>query len=201
MRTGYSEWSAAWMTNEPPRVVLVRHGETAWSRDRRHTGRTDIPLTALGEVQAAALAPRLAAWHFTQVLVSPLSRARLTAGLAGLEDPETCEDLVEWDYGTYEGRTTRSIREHRPGWDLFGDGVPGGETLHQVAARVDRVIARVRAGTGDVACVAHAHLLRVFAVRWLGVDPVSARYLVLGPASLSVLGWEREQPVIEHWNT
>ena len=114
------------MTHDPPRVVLVRHGETAWSRDRRHTGRTDIPLTPLGEVEAAALAPRLAGWRFTEVLVSPLSRALLTAELAGLEDPEICPDLVEWDYGTFEGRTTQAIREDRPGWDLFADGVPGG---------------------------------------------------------------------------
>ncbi len=189
------------MTYIPPRVVLIRHGETAWSRDRRHTGRTDIPLTPRGEVQAASLAPRLAAWHFEQVLVSPLSRARLTAELAGLEEVEVTPDLVEWNYGEYEGRTTMSIREDRPAWDLFADGVPGGETIHQVAARVDQVIARIRTGSGDVACVAHAHLLRVLAVRWLGVDPVSARYLVLGPASISVLGWEREQPVLEHWNT
>ena len=189
------------MSNEPPRVVLVRHGETAWSRDRRHTGRTDIPLTRLGETQAAALAPRLAGWEFDKVLVSPLWRARATAELAGLEDPEADPDLVEWDYGEYEGRTTRAIREIRPGWELFGDGVPGGETLHQVATRVDRVVARIRVGTGDAVCVAHAHLLRILAVRWLGLDPVSARYLVLGPASISVLGWEREQAVIEHWNT
>lgn len=189
------------MTYVPPRVVLVRHGETAWSRDRRHTGLTDIPLTPRGEVQAASLAPRLAGWHFANVLVSPLSCARLTAELAGLEDVQITPELVEWNYGEYEGRTTMSIREDRPAWDLFADGVPGGETIHQVATRVDKVIAGIRQGTGDVACVAHAHLLRVLAVRWLGVDPVSARYLVLGPASMSVLGWEREQPVLEHWNT
>jgi broad specificity phosphatase PhoE len=189
------------MTHDPPRVVLVRHGETAWSRDRRHTGRTDIPLTALGETEAAALGPRLAGWRFAAVLVSPLARARQTAELAGLEDPEFTPDLLEWDYGDYEGRSTQAIRAVHPGWDLFADGVPGGETIHQVATRVDRVIARVRAGSGDVVCVAHAHLLRVLAVRWLGVDPSSARYLVLGPASVSVLGWEREQPVLEHWNT
>ena len=151
MRTGYSEWSAAWMTNEPPRVVLVRHGETAWSRDRRHTGRTDIPLTALGEVQAAALAPRLAAWHFTQVLVSPLSRARLTAELAGLEDPQTCEDLVEWDYGEYEGKRSVDIRKIRPGWNAFQDGCPGGEMPSDVAARADRLIARLAAACGRIA--------------------------------------------------
>ena len=197
----HSEWSAARITSPQPRVVLIRHGETAWSRDRRHTGRTDIPLTPDGEVQAAALAPRLASWNFAEVLVSPLSRAVHTAVLAGLSDAEVTPDLVEWDYGDYEGRTSTSIREDHPGWELFTDGAPHGESLHQVAARVDRVIARIRAGSGDVACVAHAHLLRILAVRWLGVDPVSARYLVLGPASLSMLGWEREVAVIEHWNT
>jgi len=189
------------MSEDAPRVVLVRHGETAWSRDRRHTGRTDIPLTELGEAQAASLAPRLAEWNFAEILVSPLVRARETAELAGLTKSELCADLLEWDYGEYEGRTTQTIREAVPGWDLFDDGAPGGETLHQVAVRVDRVIARVRAGTGDVACVAHAHLLRVLAVRWLGMEPGAARSLVLGPASVSILGWEREQPVIEHWNT
>jgi len=182
-------------------MVLIRHGETAWSRDRRHTGRTDIPLTPVGESQAAALAPRLARWTFDRVLVSPLSRARRTAELAGLERPESTGDLLEWDYGDYEGRTTAAIRQDRPGWELFADGVPGGETIHQVATRADRVVAAVRAGTGDVAVVAHAHLLRVLAVRWLGVEASAARYLVVDPASLGVLGWEREQPVLEHWNT
>jgi broad specificity phosphatase PhoE len=183
------------------RVVLIRHGETAWSRDRRHTGRTDIPLTPRGEEQAGALADRLDGREFAEVLVSPLSRATATAELAGLGRVAVTPDLVEWDYGDYEGRTTAAIREDRPGWELFTDGVPHGESLHQVAARVDRVIARIRAGSGDVACVAHAHLLRVLAVRWLGIEPEAARYLVLGPASIGVLGWEREQPVIEHWNT
>ncbi|HEY5109011.1 MAG TPA: histidine phosphatase family protein [Acidimicrobiales bacterium] len=189
------------MTSSQPRAVLIRHGETAWSRDRRHTGRTDIPLTPHGEAQAAALALRLDVREFAEVLVSPLSRATATAELAGLGDVEVTPDLLEWDYGDYEGRTTAAIRADHPGWDLFTEGVPHGESLHQVAARVDRVIARIRAGTGDVACVAHAHLLRVLAVRWLGLDPEAARYLVLGPASISVLGWEREQRVVEHWNT
>jgi broad specificity phosphatase PhoE len=201
LRFLYSEWSAVRMTISRPQVVLIRHGETAWSRDRRHTGRTDIPLTHDGEVQAAGLARRLDGREFTEVLVSPLSRATATAELAGLGNVEVTPDLVEWDYGDYEGRTTTAISEDRPGWDLFTHGVPHGESLHQVAARVDRVIARIRAGSGDVACVAHAHLLRVLAVRWLGTEPEAARYLVLGPASLSVLGWERKQPVIEHWNT
>lgn len=182
-------------------VVLIRHGETAWSRDRRHTGRTDIPLTHEGEVQAASLVDRLNGRKFTEVLVSPLSRATATAELAGLGGAEITPDLVEWEYGDYEGRTTAAIRIDRPGWELFTHGVPHGESLHQVSARVDRVIARIRAGSGDVACVAHSHLLRVLAVRWLGTDPEAARYLALGPASISVLGWEREQPVIEHWNT
>lgn len=189
------------MSNPRPQVVLIRHGETAWSRDRRHTGRTDIPLTPHGEAEARALAPRLAAWTFAEVLVSPLSRATRTAELAGLDDLEVDPDLLEWDYGDYEGRTTVAIREDRPGWDLFADGVPHGETIHQVAERVDRVIAGIRAGSGTVACVAHAHLLRVLAVRWLGTEPGAARFLVLGPASISVLGWEREQATIEHWNT
>ena len=188
------------MSSDTPRVVLIRHGETAWSRDRRHTGSTDIPLTPNGELQAAALAPRLAGWKFSRILVSPRSRAGVTAELAGLEGVEVTGDLAEWDYGDYEGRTTAAIRRVQPGWDLFADGVPGGETLHQVATRADRVIAGIRAAEGDVACVAHAHLLRVLAVRWLGVDAGSARFLVLGPASISVLGWEREQPVLEHWN-
>jgi len=189
------------MTEVQPNLVLVRHGETEWSRDRRHTGRTDIPLTPVGEVQARSLAPRLAGWTFAEVLVSPLIRATETAELAGLGGAEVTPDLVEWDYGDYEGRTTADIREERPGWDLFVDGVPHGETIGQVADRVDRVIARVRAGSGDVACVAHAHLLRILAVRWLDLAPADSRYLVLGPASISVLGWEREQAVIEHWNT
>jgi broad specificity phosphatase PhoE len=201
LRSRYSEWSAVRMTNSGPRVVLIRHGETAWSRDRRHTGRTDIPLTPHGEAQAAGLAHRLEGRKFAEVLVSPLFRATATAELAGLGGGEVTPDLVEWDYGDFEGRTTAAIRDDLPGWDLFTDGVPHGEYLHQVAARVDRVIARIRAGSGDVACVAHAHLLRVLAVRWLGTEPQAARYLVLGPASISVLGWERQQSVIEHWNT
>jgi broad specificity phosphatase PhoE len=189
------------MTSAQPRAVLIRHGETEWSRDRRHTGRTDLPLTPLGEEQAAALAPRLRAWSFEEVLVSPLVRATRTAELAGLDHIEKDPDLVEWDYGAFEGRTTAAIREDRPDWDLFADGVPDGEKIADVTARVDRVIAHIQAGSGDVACVAHAHLLRILAARWLGMDPASARYLVLDPASLSVLGWERDQTVIERWNT
>ena len=190
------------MSHAPlPEVFLARHGETAWAISGQHTGLTDIPLTERGERNAASLGERLKGVDFSEIRTSPLQRAMRTCELAGFgprarRDP----DLVEWNYGDYEGRTTEAIRKDRPGWDVFGDGVPHGETLHEVATRVDRVIGKIRSGTGDVACVAHAHLLRVLAVRWLGLDPVSARFLVLGPASLSVLGWEREQSVIEHWN-
>lgn len=189
------------MTILRPRCVLVRHGETAWSRDRLHTGRTDLALLPTGEAQAAALAPRLATWTFSLVLTSPLVRARRTAELAGLTGAEDDPDLLEWDYGEYEGRTTEAVRAERPDWDLFRDGVPGGEGLDEVAARADRVVARVRAQPGDAVVVAHAHVLRVLAVRWLGVPAAAARYLVVGPASVGVLGWEREQAVVESWNT
>ena len=181
------------MTISQPQAVLIRHGETAWSRDRRHTGRTDIPLTPEARLRPSPWHHAWPAGTTAEVLVSPLTRAIRTAELAGLSGIEITPDLVEWDYGDFEGRTTTAIREDRPGWDLFTGGAPDGESLHQVADRADRVIARIQAGTGDVVCVAHAHLLRVLAVRWLGLDPVSARYLVLGPASISVLGWEREQ--------
>jgi len=154
-----------------------------------------------GEVQAEGLAPRLGGWQFSLTLCSPMTRARRTAELACLTGAEVDPDLLEWDYGDYEGRTTVDIRIGRPGWNLFDEGVPGGETLEQVTERVDRVIGRVLAQPGDVACIAHAHLLRVMAVRWLGLGPATARYLTLGPASVSVLGWEREQPVVERWNT
>ncbi len=190
-----------------PRLLAIRHGETSWSRDRRHTGRTDLPLLAEGEAQAAALAGRLADQPLAAVLCSPRQRARRTAELAGLAGGESAPpmvvdpDLAEWDYGAYEGRTTASIRRERPGWDLFADGVPEGETIDEVAARADRVVARVLAAGGDVACVAHAHVLRVLAARWLGLEPSAARWFVLGPGSLSILGWEREHRVIEHWNT
>jgi len=183
------------------RCVLIRHGETLWSRERRHTGRTDLPLLPDGEVQAEGLAPRLRGWEFSLILCSPMTRARRTAELAGLTGAEVDPDLLEWDYGDYEGRTTVDIRTGRPGWNLFDDGVPGGETLEQVTERVDRVIERVLAQPGDVACVAHAHLLRVMAVRWVGLGPGAARYLTLRPISVSVLGWEREQPVVERWNS
>ena len=189
------------MTIPAPRCVLVRHGETEWSLDGRHTGRTDLPLLPEGIEQARALRPVLGARTFAAVLTSPLVRARETAELAGLGAGAVVDpDLAEWDYGAYEGVTTNQIREERPGWELFADGVPDGESIEDVAARVDRVIARVRATPGDVACVAHSHVLRVLAARWIGLDPTVGRLFVLGPAGLSELGWDRGQAVVHRWN-
>jgi probable phosphoglycerate mutase len=189
------------MTDYDAECLAIRHGETEWSRDRRHTGRTDLPLLPEGREQAEALRSRLEGREFTAVLVSPLQRAVETCRLAGLGDRAEVEpDLLEWDYGEYEGRTTVDIHRGRPDWDLFEDGAPGGETAADVGVRVDRVIARVRALSGDVALVAHAHLLRVLAARWVDLPPDRARSLTLGPASLSVLGWERTEPVISRWN-
>ena len=183
------------------RCVLVRHGETEWSLEGRHTGRTDLALLPEGEAQARALRPSLSAFAFATVLASPLRRARETADLAGLGGEVVAEpDLAEWDYGAYEGVTTAQIRAERPGWDLFDDGAPDGESAHDVAVRVDRVIARIRAVAGDVACVAHSHVLRVLAARWIGLDPTVGRSLILDPAGLSELGWEREHPVVHSWN-
>jgi probable phosphoglycerate mutase len=189
------------MTDPAPRCVLVRHGETEWSLDGRHTGRTDLPLLPEGVEQARALRPVLSTRTFAVVLTSPLLRARETAQLAGLGAGAVVDpDLAEWDYGAYEGITTNQIREERPGWELFTDGVPDGESVEDVAARVDRVIARVRATPGDVACVAHSHVLRVLAARWIGLDPGVGRSLVLDPAAVSELGWDREHPVVLSWN-
>ena len=180
-------------------VVLVRHGETEWSRDGKHTGNTDVELTARGREQAAALGAALAGRSFTGVLTSPLARAAETASLAGFGDAEERDELREWDYGAYEGRKTVEIREERPGWTLWADGVPGGETAAEVAARVDAVLEEVR--TEESAVVfAHGHLLRVLAVRWIGLEPEAGRLLALDPATISVLGYERETPVIRVWN-
>jgi probable phosphoglycerate mutase len=189
------------MTATAPRCVLVRHGETEWSLDGRHTGRTDVPLLPAGVAQARALRPAMAARTFAAVLTSPLVRARETAELAGLGSRAVVDpDLAEWDYGAYEGLTTNQIREERPGWELFCDGVPDGESAGDVALRVDRVIARIRATPGDVVCVAHSHVLRVLAARWIGLDPTVGRSLVLDPAAVSELGWDRERPVVVSWN-
>jgi len=181
---------------------LVRHGETEWSLSGVHTGRTDIPLTAAGRERAGAVGRYLASRKFTAVLVSPLKRARETCRLAGYENAQIDADLREWDYGDYEGRTTPQIQADRPGWSLWSDGVPNGETAAQVAARAGRVIAHALAvpGEGDVALFAHGHILRVLAARWLGLPPQDGRLFALGTAAISTLGYERETPVITRWN-
>lgn len=183
-------------------VVLVRHGETEWSRDMRHTGRTDVPLTDRGREDARMLRDSLATFNFTRVLTSPLSRAVETCRLAGLgERAETMEALLEWDYGEYEGITTKEIRAHRPGWFLWRDGCPGGETAEQVGARVDPLVAELKQGKGDVALFAHGHVLRVLCARWLGLPPQDGALFALSTATLSVLGFERETAVITRWNS
>jgi broad specificity phosphatase PhoE len=185
----------------PGRLVVVRHGSTAWSRAGRHTGRTDLPLDAGGAAQARALGGRLAGHRFALVLVSPLRRARQTCALAGLADTaQVRDDLVEWDYGNYEGRTSAEIRAERPGWRLWDDGVPGGETLEEVAARAGRVVAEAREADGDVLAFAHGHLLRVTAACWLGLPAVTAGSLLLGAGALGVCGWEREVPALGRWD-
>jgi broad specificity phosphatase PhoE len=185
----------------PPEVVLVRHGETEWSRAGKHTGKTDIPLTERGERAAEAAGRALRDRRLALVLTSPLARAAETCRLAGFGDvAETRDELVEWDYGAYEGRRTVEIREDRPGWTLWRDGVPGGETAAEVGERADRVIAELRAVEGDAAVFAHGHLLRVLAARWLGLEPEAGRLFALDPATISVLSYERETSVIRLWN-
>jgi broad specificity phosphatase PhoE len=182
-------------------VVLVRHGETEWTRAGKHTGHTDIPLTEAGRREAEAVGQALRGHIFALVLTSPLQRASATCRLAGFGDvAEPRDELKEWDYGAYEGRKTVDIRKERPDWSLWRDGVPDGETPADVAARVDRVVAEVRSVAGDVALFAHGHVLRVLAARWLGLGPEGGRLFALDPATLSVLGYERETPVIRLWN-
>jgi probable phosphoglycerate mutase len=183
----------------PGALWLVRHGSTEWSTTGRHTGRTDVPLTPGGELAAAALRPVLEGHDFALVLSSSLQRARRTAELAG-ETPQIDDDLLEWDYGQYEGRTTADIRKERPGWTLWTDGVLGGETADEVAARADRVIARARAAGGDCLFFAHGHLLRVLGARWIGGSPTAGQHLLLSTAAVCVLGYERETPALARWN-
>lgn len=180
-------------------IWLVRHGETEWSRSGQHTSRTDLPLTAAGERQAEGLKRMVAGHAFALVLSSPMKRAVETCRLVGLT-PVLSDDLREWDYGDYEGLSTPEIQKRVPGWTIFTGAVPNGETLGQVAARADRVIARASAETGDVALFGHGHLLRVLAARWVGLEPSAGRLLALSTASLSVLGYEREARVIRLWN-
>lgn len=183
-----------------PQAWLIRHGETEWSRLGRHTGRTDVPLTGEGRVQAGLLAAKLGRRRFALVLCSPLSRALDTARLAGYPGVEIDRDLREWDYGAYEGLTTPQIRASVSGWTVWNHPVIGGETADEVSTRVDRVIARVRAAEGNVALFAHGHALRVLAARWLGLPPTEGRLFALATATISVLGWERDNPVVERWN-
>lgn len=182
-------------------VVLVRHGETAWSRSGQHTGATDIPLTPAGEEQARALAPLLGPLSQVQVLCSPLQRARRTCELAGLAEKAELEpDLVEWNYGAYEGLTNSQIQSRAPGWLVFRDGCPQGESPADVGARVDRVIARLQLGEGPVVLFAHGHVLRVLAARWLGLPPVSGSQFLLDTATLNVLSHYRGTPALACWN-
>ena len=188
---------------ELPLVYLARHAETAWSLSGQHTGLTDLPLTAGGEVRAQKLGAVLSRLSFAGIFTSPLRRAMRTCELAGFgEKAEILPELVEWDYGEYEGLRTLEIRSKRPGWEIFRDGAPGGESPEQVAARADRVVERVRAVSGNVLLFSSAHFLRALATRWVGIDMLVARSLMLDTASISVLGYERnlERPVIQVWN-
>ena len=182
-------------------IVLVRHAQTEWSRDGRHTGRTDVPLTQQGREKARALAGRLRDRRFALVLVSPLTRARETCRLCGLgAQAQERTELREWDYGDYEGLTTRQIRAERPGWSLWRDGCPGGEDAAQVGGRADRVIAELSDVDGDVAVFSHGHLLRVLGARWIDLAPTQGGRLGLSTAAICVLGHEREMPVLARWN-
>ncbi len=191
------------MSNTLPVVYLARHGDTAWTHSGKHTGRVDLPLTEDGEQHARQLGERLKGMAFAKVFTSPLQRATRTCELAGLGAvAEKLPDLVEWDYGRYEGLVLAEILKERPDWDIFRLGCPGGESAAQVGARADRVIERVRAIAGAVLLFSSAHFLRVLAARWLGLEPAAGKYLVLSPASLSALGYEHNlsQPVIRLWD-
>src|SRR5215813_9082453 len=192
------------MSEALPVIYLARHGETAWSLSGQHTGRTDLPLTERGEGNARALGERLRGLAFVKVFTSPLQRAVRTADLAGFgRAAEVDPDLVEWDYGRYEGRRTAEILAERPDWQLFRDGCPGGEVPDQVGKRADRVVSRVRAVHGNVLLFSSGHFSRVFAARWLGLEPGAGRYFFLSTASLGMLAYEHNnlsEPVIRLWN-
>ena len=181
-------------------IFLVRHGETEWSRTGQHTGRTDMPLTAEGQASAQAIGEFLKGNNLS-VRTSPLSRARETCRLAGLADRAVIDDdLVEWDYGVYEGRTTLDIRKENPAWSIWLSPITSGESLDEVAARAQQVIGRATAEGGDVALFAHGHILRILAACWIGLPPITGRYLALDTATISVLSYERQTRVIRHWN-
>jgi broad specificity phosphatase PhoE len=182
-------------------VYAIRHGETEWSLSGQHTGTTDIPLTENGRRQAERMRPALAKQTYALVLVSPLQRARQTCELAGLGEAAAVDpDLLEWNYGDYEGLTPRQIRERTPDWLIFRDGCPGGEMPEQVGARMDKVIARARAAVGDVALFAHGHVLRVLAARWIGLPPRAGQHFLLNTGTLSVLGYYHDVPAVRIWN-
>ena len=189
------------MERDAQKTYLIRHGETEWSRAGKHTGVTDVVLTEHGRETARLLQPVLAQEKFTLVLSSPLQRARETCELAGLGKVARIEpDLIEWNYGEYEGLTTRQIQSVRPGWSVFHDGCPGGETPEQVGERVDRVIAKIRASGGNVALFAHGHILRVLAARWIKLSPSVGEHLLLDTATICVLGYYYETPALKMWN-
>ena len=192
------------MSEPLPVIYLARHGETAWSLSGQHTGLTDLTLTERGERNARRLGERLKGQTFTKVFTSPLQRAARTCELAGFgAEAEVDRDLLEWNYGEYEGRRTAEILAERPGWQLFRDGCPGGESPDQIGARADRVVSRLRAIQGDVLLFSSGHFLRVLAARWLGLEPAAGRYFLLGTASLGMLAYEhnnRSEPVIRLWN-
>jgi broad specificity phosphatase PhoE len=191
------------LSEQLPAIYLARHGETAWSLSGQHTGLTDLPLTERGERNARSLGQRLHGFKFAKVLTSPLQRATRTCELAGFAPAaEVDHDLVEWNYGRFEGQTSVEIEKESPGWQLFRDGCPGGESPQQVGARADRVVNRVRAVRGDVLIFSSGHILRVLAARWLGIEPAGGKFFALNTASLSALGYEHSlsEPVIRLWN-
>jgi broad specificity phosphatase PhoE len=192
------------MSSDLPRLFLARHGDTAWTDSRQRTGRTDLALNERGEDRARLIGERLQKFSFAHVFTSPLQRASRTCALAGFgEVVEVDPDLVEWDYGRFEGKLTRDILKERPGWEMFRDGCPNGESPEDVAARADRFIARVRGVEGDVLAFSSAHIIRMIAARWLGLPPTAGRFFYCRPASVGVLGFEhnsRDEPIIGLWN-
>lgn len=187
------------MADTRPELVLIRHGETEWSKTRHHTGRTDIPLTAHGRQQAVHIAAAIDTFDFTQVYASPLSRAWETAHLIGL-DPTADDNLLEWDYGKYEGTTTAETREDIPGWSVWTHTIIDGESIAEVGARTDALIDKCLELDGHLALVAHAHILRILGARWLGLAPIEGRRFALDTTTISILGWERENRVMLRWN-
>jgi len=189
------------MTDNNQKVYVIRHGETEWSVSGQHTGVTDIPLTDNGRKNAKLLQPMLAKQSFALVLTSPLQRAKETCKLSGLgEVAEIVPDLVEWNYGEYEGLTSSQIHKKTPGWTVFVNGCPGGEKPEEVGQRADRVIAKVRAVKGDVALFAHGHILRVLGARWLGLPAMAGRHFLLDTGTLNILGYYRGVPAVQIWN-